>query len=84
MLSYSAHHEGISPNGSGIADESQCQVHRGGIAPESVCAESLELKLCRACMYWAKRLMLTARVADTTFIGLGRAAFLRAGILHGR
>lgn len=28
----------------GIADESQCQVHRGGIAPESVCAESLELK----------------------------------------
>ena len=28
----------------GIADESQCQVHRGGIAPESVRAESLELK----------------------------------------
>ena len=28
----------------GIADESQCQVHRGGVAPESVCAESLELK----------------------------------------
>lgn len=28
----------------GIADEAQCQVHRGGIAPESVCAESLELK----------------------------------------
>lgn len=28
----------------GIADEAQCQVHRGGIAPESVRAESLELK----------------------------------------
>ena len=28
----------------GVADEAQCQVHRGGIAPESVCAESLELK----------------------------------------
>lgn len=28
----------------GIADEAQCQVHRGGIAPESVCPESLELK----------------------------------------
>ena len=27
----------------GIADEAQCQVHRGGIAPESVRAESLEL-----------------------------------------
>ena len=28
----------------GVADEAQCQVHRGGIAPESVRAESLELK----------------------------------------
>lgn len=28
----------------GIADEAQCQVHRGGIAPESVRPESLELK----------------------------------------